>query len=89
LRTKESEDKFMPDGLWKLQGHDTFAHESYPLDGDFDTEAAAIAAARAYLADLEQTQPSASSGGQDGIQDRVYVIRPDGTGFRVWPDQPL
>jgi hypothetical protein len=68
---------------WKLQGYDTFAHEGYPLDGEFETENEAIAAAKAYLDDLERTQPSASSGGQDGIQDQVYVIRPDGTSFRV------
>jgi hypothetical protein len=79
----------MPDGKWTLQGYDTFAHESYPLDGEFDTEEAAIAAARAYLDELEQAQPSLSSGGQSGIQDGVYVIRPDGTGFRVWPDQQV
>jgi len=29
-------------GLWKLQGYDTFAHEYYLLDGEFDTEAEAI-----------------------------------------------
>jgi hypothetical protein len=73
----------MQSGKWKLQGYDTFAREDYPLDGEFDTEADAIAAAQSRLADLERAQPSASSGGQDGIQDRVYVIRPDGTLFRV------
>jgi hypothetical protein len=73
----------MSDGKWTLQGYDTFAHESYPLDGEFDTEQAAIAAAKDHLDELERTQPSASSGGQDGIQDRVYVVRPDGTSFRV------
>jgi len=31
---------------WKLQGYDTFAREDYPLDGEFDTEADAIAAAK-------------------------------------------
>ena len=32
------------------------------------------------LADLERTQPAASSGGQapGGIQDRVYIVHPDG-----------
>jgi hypothetical protein len=74
----------MKNRKWKLQGYDTFACEYYPLDGVFDTEADAIAAAQLYLAELEQRQPSASSGGQDGIQDRVYVIRPDGTSFRVF-----
>jgi hypothetical protein len=73
----------MQNGTWKLQGYDTFAREYYPLDGEFDTEADAITAAKSHLADLEREQPSASSGGQDGIQDRVYIIRPDGTFFRA------
>ena len=75
----------MQNGKWKLLGHDAFANEDYPIDGDFDTEADAVAAARAYLDDLERTQPSAASGGQDGVQDRVYVIGPSGTRFRVLP----
>jgi hypothetical protein len=68
---------------WKLQGYDTFANEDYPLEGEFDTEHDAITAAKVRLANLEITQPSVSSGGQDGIQDQVYVIRPDGSRFRV------
>jgi hypothetical protein len=76
----------MQNGKWKLEGYDTFSEEEYPLPGEHDTEDAAIAAAQERLADLERTQPSESSGGQDGIQDRVYVIRPDGERFRVLPD---
>ncbi len=68
---------------WRLLGYDTFSSEEYPLEGEYDTETDAIAAARARLAELEETQPSESSGGQDGIQDRVFVIRPDGSCFRV------
>lgn len=75
----------MPNNKWKLEGYDTFDRESYPLVGEFETEADAITAAKSRLADLEQTQPSSSSGGQDGIQDRVYVIRRDQTRFRVMP----
>ena len=75
----------MKSGTWKLQGRDTFAHEDYDLDGEFDSEDEAIAAAKVCLDDLERTQPTASSGGQDGIQDHVYIIRPDGTRFRVRP----
>lgn len=75
----------MQNEKWKLQGYDTFAGEDYPLKGEFATEAEAIEAAKARLAELERDQPSASSGGQDGIQDRVYIIRPDGTSFRVMP----
>jgi len=71
------------DNRWKLQGYDTLDGDYYPLDGDFTTEAEAIAAAKARLAELELEQPTRSSGGQDGIQDRVFVVRPDGTMFRV------
>jgi hypothetical protein len=73
----------MQNSKWKLRGHDTFANEDYPLEGDFDSENDAITAAKVRLADLEIRQPSETSGGQDGIQDQVYVIRPDGTRFRV------
>ncbi len=73
----------MQNATWKLVGYDPFSNEEYRIDGDFDTEADAVAAARAYLADLERTQPSAASGGQSGVQDRVYVIRPSGARFRV------
>lgn len=73
----------MQNNKWKLRGHDTFANEDYPLEDEFDTEHDAITAAKVRLANLEITQPSIYSGGQDGIQDQVYVIRPDGTRFRV------
>ena len=77
----------MQSGTWKLQGRDTFAHDDYDLDGEFDSEDEAIAAAKVRLDNLERSQPTASSGGQHGIgiQDHVYVIRPDGTRFRVTP----
>lgn len=69
---------------WKLIGHDTFAREDYPLS-EHESEEAAIEAARARLRSLEVTQPSATSGGQgdEGIQDRVFIERPDGTRYRV------
>lgn len=75
----------MKDGTWSLRGYDTFAREYYGLDGAFDSEDEAIEAAMQRLHDLEVRQPSASSGGQDGIQDRVFVIRPDRTMYRVAP----
>jgi hypothetical protein len=77
----------MPSRLWKIQGHDTFSREDYPLPGEYETEEEAVAAAHERLEHLEATQPSPTSGGQDGIQDQVYVIRPDGIVFRVWPKQ--
>ena len=68
---------------WTLIGYDTFDFASYPLAGEYDSEAEAIAAAQRELADIERTQPTASSGGQDGIQDQVFVVAPDGTSQRI------
>jgi len=73
-----------PDLPFKLLGFDTFSSEWYSL-GSFHTEGKALAAAQAKLRVLEHTQPSRSSGGQSGIQDRVFIERPDGTQARVFP----
>jgi hypothetical protein len=72
---------------WRLAGYDAFSCEDYPLEGTYDDEPAALRAAGERLAYLERTQPSAHSGGQGitGIQDRVYVVCPDGTRYRVFP----
>ena len=72
---------------WTLVGHDTFSNEDYPVAGDYPTEAAALEAAAAWIAKIELSQPTARSGGQkpDGIQDRVYIARPDGTRYRYLP----
>lgn len=77
------------DGKWKLEGQDVFDMDDddrgfYPLEGEYDTEELAKAAARIRLKELEGTQPSAGSGGQsdNGIQDRVYIVRPDGSKHR-------
>jgi len=72
-------------GTWTLRGYDTFADESYPFEGEFPTQADAELAAHERLQELEIQQPSSSSGGQAGMQDRVYIIRPDGTGYRYLP----
>ena len=73
---------------WKIRGHDTFEDEPYPLEGEFDDQVLAEAAAAARLVHLRETQPSEESGGQDpgGIQDHVYVVRPDGTEYRYFGD---
>lgn len=74
----------MAEEKWRLQGYDTFEEEFYPIEGEHDTEEQAMAAAEARLVELEETQPSEHSGGQGkfGIQDRVYVVRPDGTRYQ-------
>lgn len=73
-------------GNWHLEGFDTFEGKSYPLPGSYPTEKKAIEAAKKQLAELEKTQPSATSGGQSsmGIQDRIYIVRPDGTKYRIF-----
>lgn len=68
--------------VWRLRGYDPFADEWYPLDGIFLSERAAARAAHRQLRRLERLQPTVVSGGQDGIQDQVYIVRPDGTILR-------
>jgi tetratricopeptide (TPR) repeat protein len=72
---------------WKLIGFDTFESAWYELEGDYANESQALEAAQARLRYLEETQPSATSGGQadEGIQDRVYVVCPDRSRYRVMP----
>jgi len=40
---------------------------------------------------LERVQPSRRSGGQQlgGIQDQVYIVRPDGSTYRVLPEEQV
>lgn len=62
--------------IW-LEGEDTFSHEYYPLAIDIDDLPTAEILRVARLANLEDTQPTSSSGGQRGIQDRVYIRQPE------------
>lgn len=64
---------------WRLRGYDTFSGDWYPLPGVFLSQAQAERAARLYLRELERLQPARLSGGQPGLQDRVYIVHPDGT----------
>ena len=68
---------------WWLEGWDSFASHRYSLPGRFRSKNGAIKAARRQLRRLERLQPSETSGGQDGIQDQVYVCGPHGTRERV------
>jgi hypothetical protein len=70
--------------MWKLLGYDTFDGMWYALQGEYESEWDARAAAQQRLMELERTQPTESSGGQSstGIQDRVFIVRPDGTKYR-------
>jgi hypothetical protein len=66
---------------WRVVGWDTFASEEYPVS-KHATEVEAKEAARQFLRDVEREQPSASSGGQSGIQDQVFIIGPDKIRYR-------
>lgn len=70
-------------GEWWLEGWDTFSGHSYPIHGRWRSKEKAIAAARRQLRDIERTQPSDISGGQDGVQDRVYVRGPNGESIQI------
>jgi len=71
-----------PKPIFKLLGYDTFSNEWYPLD-EFSTEQKARAAGVKRLEELAVSQPAKNSGGQDGIQDRVFIEHPDGKRYRV------
>jgi hypothetical protein len=75
--------------IWMLQGYDTFAGDRYHLAGPFFSERAARRAAKRELRKIEKMQPTESSGGQgpSGIQDRVYIVRPDGSIYRYLPEE--
>ncbi len=72
---------------YRLQGYDTFGGEWYTLPNSYNTESEAEEAAREKLKEIERLQPSSSSGGQypTGIQDRFYIVYPDGTKRRILP----
>jgi hypothetical protein len=71
---------------WEVKGYDTFeGGDAYYSIGVFNTLKKAQEAAKLYLLNLEESQPTESSGGQDeeGIQDRVYIVDPNGSWCRV------
>lgn len=81
---------------WRLEGYDTFAGEEYPL-GAYDVDDyqpaypsrdAARTDALRRLAELDRTQPNAGGQGRNGIQDRVYIVHPDGRKERITTTAP-
>ena len=70
-------------GDWWVEGWDTFAGEAYQVSGNHRSRPAAT---RAYLRRLNRGQPVATSGGQDGIQDQVFVRGPGGESIRIRSD---
>lgn len=69
---------------WRLIGHDPFDGGDYELS-EHETDFEALAAARERLRVLNLLQPPETSGGQsvDGIQDRVFILSPDGIRTRI------
>jgi hypothetical protein len=69
---------------WKVEGKDGFDSDAdyYPVSDGHVSYDAALLAARARLIELDRTQSDA--GGQSGIQDRVYIVYPDGKRLRVF-----
>jgi endonuclease YncB( thermonuclease family) len=66
---------------WRLVGWDTFDSEPYPVS-IHATEQECRAAAREFLRQLELHQPSELSGGQEGLQDHVFILGPSGETYR-------
>ena len=72
----------VPDeGPWQLWGLDTFSNETYRVS-QHATEQECRAAAREYMRDIELQQPSETSGGQEGIQDQLFIVGPSGVRYR-------
>jgi hypothetical protein len=65
---------------WKLRGYDTFEGMPYKIPGEFDSESLAQEAAEKYL--KEKIEPLQGKPTLGGIQDRISIIRPDGTSYR-------
>ena len=73
--------------MWKIRGYDSFEGAFYDIEGEYPSEEEARQAARKKLQEIETSQPTEDSGGQEdeGIQDRVFIVRPDGTQYRYLP----
>lgn len=80
--------KVSPPEIWQVYEKDGFetGAEPFHIDGKYEpgvlpvyySREAALTGALLRLSQLEKSQPAASSGGQNGIQDRVYIKHPDG-----------
>jgi hypothetical protein len=71
---------------WGVDGCDTFEGRDYLITTGLASEDEALTAASAYMTELDRRQPPEHSGGQDalGIQDRVFIVRPDGSRYRFF-----
>ena len=75
---------------WRVLGFDAFDEEYYPLSGDFETEDGAKKLASEKFDQINLSQPDEQSSGQDddGIQDRLFIEKPDGSLIRFLPLSP-
>jgi hypothetical protein len=78
--------------LFRVICVDTFEAAHDPKEAEYESfagtdEAIVLQWAQQKLVQLEDLQPTETSGGQGphGIQDRVFIERPDGTRYRVLP----
>lgn len=69
--------------MWRVEGKDGFDLDAdyYPIS-EHNEYSDAREAARARLRELDRSQPHA--GGQSGIQDRVYLVGPNGAREQVF-----
>ena len=73
--------------MWRLEGYDAYSEEPYEIRGEWPTEEKTREAARDHLREIAFYQPEEMAGGQtdEGIQDRIFIIRPDGSKYRFLP----
>lgn len=74
-------------GKWRIKGKDTFENEFYSIAGEYDTEELALAAAKTQWDEIQKSQPIEDAGDPefDGIQGRVWIVRPDGNKYNFHP----
>ena len=72
---------------WKLVGFDAFEEEYYSLNDSYPNENEARQAAILKFKEINKLQPPEEAGGQDdeGIQDRLFIERPNGSKYRFIP----
>ncbi|MDO8429457.1 MAG: hypothetical protein Q7S88_02410 [Candidatus Daviesbacteria bacterium] len=73
--------------VWNIVGYDTFEESYYRVPGSYLDERSTRLAAKLRLDLLNQTQPPDQTGGQndEGIQDRIFIQRPNLTLYRYVP----
>ncbi len=68
---------------WRLQDVDQFDGTVYRIRGTFLSLEEAYSAARRLCQKIERTQPTRSSGDQQGIQNIILIVCPNGSRVHV------